>query len=323
MTLPVVQAGSTGAPVSVLSRTQTLIAESTGAMRRVGERLLADLPGAAHATIIELAEGSGTSPATVTRFCRALGFDGYSALRLQIASETGRAAGAGWEVDIGREVLPTDPIDAVANVVAGADVRAIQDTVAQLDVGVVGQVAAAMAVAGRIDVYGIGNSATVARELHLRLHRIGMRSWAWAEVHDGLTSAALLDPGDVALAISHSGRTTETVQMLAEAASHGATTVALTNFARSPLARVADLVLTTAVYETSFRPGSIAARHSQLTVVDVVYVAVAQRTHQRTTAALRATAKAVEAHRVTDGAGPGPGAGSGSGPVVRKGRRRR
>ena len=310
MTLPVVEgpaaaAGSAGAPGSVLARTQTLISESTGAMRRVGERLLADLPGAAHATIVELAERSGTSPATVTRFCRALGFDGYSALRLQIATETGRAAGAGWEVDIGREVLPTDAIDAVASVVAGADVRAIQDTISQLDLGAVEQVAAAMAGAGRIDVYGIGNSATVARELHLRLHRIGLRSWAWAEVHDGLTSAALLEPGDVALAISHSGRTVETVQMLTEAAGHGATTVALSNFSRSPLARVADLVLTTAVYETSFRPGSIAARHSQLSVIDVVYVAVAQRTHQRTTAALQATAKAVETHRVSDAADAG------------------
>ena len=85
--------------------------------------------------------------------------------------------------------------------------------------------------------------------------------------------------------------------MLTEAATHGATTVAVTNFPHSPLAQVAGLVLTTAVYETSFRPGSLAARHSQLSVADIVYVAVAQRTHERTTAALRATAKAVEAHR--------------------------
>lgn len=76
----------------------------------------------------------------------------------------------------------------------------------------------------------------------------------------GLTSATVLAGGDVGLAISHSGRTPETVQMLAEAAG---TTIALTNFPRSPLARLADLVLTTAVYETTFRPGSIAARHSQ------------------------------------------------------------
>lgn len=286
---------------SVLLRTQALLPDLSGAMRRVAEHLLTDLPAGARATIVELAERSGTSPATVTRFCRALGFDGYSALRLQIAMETGRAAAAGWDVGIGREVAPDDSIDAVSSVVTSADVRAIQDTVAKLDLADVERVAAALAAAHRIDIYGIGNSATVASELHLRLHRIGLCSWAWAEVHDGLASAAQLGTGDVALAISHSGRTTETVQMLREAAVHGATTVALTNFPRSPLAKLADVVLTTAVYETTFRPGSIAARHSQLTVIDLVYIAVAQRTHQQATDALAAAAEAVVDHRVPSG----------------------
>ena len=51
---------------------------------------LTDPAAASRATIVELAERSGTSPATVTRFCRALGFDGYADLRLGIAAETGR-----------------------------------------------------------------------------------------------------------------------------------------------------------------------------------------------------------------------------------------
>lgn len=298
MALPV--ATTESAPDSVALRAQALLPELSGAMRRVAEHLLTDLPAGAHATIVELAERSGTSPATVTRFCRALGFDGYSALRLQIAAETGWAAGAGWDSAIGREVAPGDPIDRVAAFVAGVDVRAIQDTVARLDLKTVERVADVLAKAHRIDVYGIGNSSTVASELHLRLHRLRLCSWAWAEVHDGLTSAAVLQPGDAALAISHSGRTTETVQMLTEAASRGATAIALTNFPRSPLAHIADLVLTTAVYETTFRPGSIAARHSQLTVIDLVYIAVAQRTHQLATAVLEVTAAAVAGHRVAD-----------------------
>lgn len=282
----------------VALRANALLPTLSGALRRVAEHLLADLPAGAHSTIVELAERSGTSPATVTRFSRALGFDGYAALRLQLATESGRAAGEGWDVAIGNEVAPGDPIDRVAAFVSGADVRAIRGTVAQLDLAIVKKVAGALAAAHRIDLYGIGNSATVAGELHLRLHRIGLCSWAWAEVHDGLTSAALLGRKDAALAISHSGRTAETLAMLTEAARRGATTIALTNFPDSPIAQLADLVLTTAVYETTFRPGSIAARHSQLTVIDLVYIAVAQRTHRQATDALAATAQAVAGHRV-------------------------
>ncbi|MET0417827.1 MAG: RpiR family transcriptional regulator, partial [Actinoplanes sp.] len=88
----------------VLLRVRSLLPEFTGALKRVAEHVLTDPAAASRATIVELAERSGTSPATITRFCRALGFDGYADLRLGIAAETGRARSAGWTVDIGREI---------------------------------------------------------------------------------------------------------------------------------------------------------------------------------------------------------------------------
>src|SRR5215510_8335077 len=98
--------GATGE--SLLARVRGSLPEFSGALRRVAEWILSDPAGAARSTIVELAERSETSPATVTRFCRALGFDGYADLRLAIAGETGRAAlPAGWMVDIGRGIYPT------------------------------------------------------------------------------------------------------------------------------------------------------------------------------------------------------------------------
>src|SRR2546430_3631627 len=118
----------------VLVRVRALLPEFTGALQRVAEQVLTDPAGAARATIVELAERSGTSPATVTRFCRALGFDGYADLRLGIASETGRAARqAGWSVDIGREIQPTDSLERVLHQIMAADTRALGDTSALLD----------------------------------------------------------------------------------------------------------------------------------------------------------------------------------------------
>jgi hypothetical protein len=107
----------------------------------------------------------------------------------------------------------------------------------------------------------------------------------------------LLKPGDVAIGISHSGATQETLEMLSVAASSGATTVALTNVPDSPLVEVADIVLTTATHETTFRPAPMASRLPQIIVLDLVYVAVAQRRHEQTIAALRITADAVSGHR--------------------------
>jgi DNA-binding MurR/RpiR family transcriptional regulator len=299
MTEPAVaEAAESGAPDSVLARVRIGLPEFTGALQRVAELVLADPAAAARATIVELAERSGTSPATVTRFCRALGFEGYSDLRLGIAGETGRAArSAGWTIDIGREIQPTDPLDRVLDQIMAADTRAMHDTAALLDLREVERAADAIAAGGRVDIYGEGGSALVGGEMQFSLHRIGVAAWSWSDVHNGLASAAQLRAGDVALGISHSGQTRETIELVAEAGSHGATTVALTSFPRSPLAEVADIVLLTATQATTFRPDALSARHPQLVVLDLLYIAVAQRTHERAHAAFQRTARAVDGHK--------------------------
>ncbi len=286
---------------SVLARLRAKLPEFTGALRRVAEQVLTDPAGASRATIVELAERSHTSPATITRFCRAVGFEGYADLRLAIAGETGRAArSAGWVVDIGREIEPGDPLERVLGQIMAADTRAMQDTAAMTDLAEVERAADAIAAAERVDIYGASGSALVGAEMQFSLHRIGIAAWSWPDVHNGLASAALLRSGDVALGISHSGQTRETIEMVAEAGSRGATTVALTSFPRSPLADVADVVLTTATQATTFRPDSLSARHPQLVVLDLLYIAVAQRTHERAHAAFQRTAQAVAGHRLRE-----------------------
>ncbi|GAA1385872.1 MurR/RpiR family transcriptional regulator [Catellatospora chokoriensis] len=292
---------STAGTDSVLARLRAKLPEFTGALRRVAEQVLTDPSGAARATIVELAERSHTSPATITRFCRAVGFEGYADLRLAIAGETGRAArSAGWLVDIGREIEPGDPLERVLGQIMAADTRAMQDTAAMTDLVEVERAADAIAAAERVDIYGASGSALVGAEMQFSLHRIGIAAWSWPDVHNGLASAALLSAGDVALGISHSGQTRETIEMVAEAGSRGAITVALTSFPRSPLADVADVVLTTATQATTFRPDSLSARHPQLVVLDLLYIAVAQRTHERAHAAFQRTAQAVAGHRLRE-----------------------
>jgi len=88
------------------------------------------------------------------------------------------------------------------------------------------------------------------------------------------------------------------VEALEEAAKHGATTVAVTNFPRSPLARTADLVLTTAARETTYRSGAMASRIAQLTVIDCLFIGVAQQVLPDARKALEETASAVRGHRL-------------------------
>ncbi|MFI6321127.1 MurR/RpiR family transcriptional regulator [Nonomuraea sp. NPDC050556] len=284
--------------MELLGRIRAEQGELPDALRRVAELILGDPAEAARSTIVDLAERSGTSTATITRFCRALGFGGYAELRVALATETGRVAQRQWETDIGQEILPDDGLDRVLGVVSGNDIRLIQETAAQLDLATVEKVARAISLARRVLLFGVASSASVAGEMEYRLQRIGIPTWSRSDAHSALTDAALLGQGDVAVGISHSGRTREVIEVLAEAGSHGAITVAVTSHPRSSLAEAAELVLTTANRETTFRSDGFAAIHSQLLVLDVVYVSVAQRTHQRTQEALDLTVRAVTGHRL-------------------------
>ena len=93
-----------------------------------------------------------------------------------------------------------------------------------------------------------------------KLHRIGLISFIATDLQSALTSAALLGPGDVALGISHTGTTTDVVDALRVARRQGAMTIAVTNYARSPITAEADLILVTAARETTFRTGAMASR---------------------------------------------------------------
>ena len=137
----------------------------------------------------------------------------------------------------------------------------------------------------------------LAEELQGRLYRIGVKTYAWSEVHTGLTSAAIQDSNTVAIGISTTGRTEETIQMLAEAGRAGALTVAISNNPASPLAELAALTLVTSIYEQSLQPDDLSAKHGQLLVLDLLYLLVAQENFDRSSAKLAASAAAVSSHR--------------------------
>lgn len=300
--------GDTGSKAHQQTTTVTvraLLPALSPAEQRVGRVITGDPAAAAKLTITQLAARAGTSETTVVRFCRAVGFGSYPELRLTLATEAGRLQGdAGPARVVGSDISPTDDLAEVVEKIAFADARAVEDTAAQLDIAVLGQVVDAVAAAGRVDIYGVGASAFVGLDFQQKLHRIGRVAYAWSDLHIALTSAALLGPGDVAFGISHTGTTRDTIDAFAEAGRRGARTVALTNFPRSPITRVADLVLTTAARETTFRSGAMASRLAQLTVVDCVFVGVAQRTYPQTQAALEATFEAVRSHRARTDRGP-------------------
>ena len=285
-------------PLGVRTRIQANVPQMSEAMTKLATLLLEEPLAPLEMSITELAARAGTSAATVTRFCRLIGYAGYLPFRVGVAADAGRLrADETWRVDIGRAFDPDDTPEQVLRTLSQSHQAALQATADSIDIDEVVRIAEAIATCAHVDIYGIGGSAVMAREMQLRLYRIGIQAHHWGEVHDGLTSAALLDEESVAIAISNTGRTIETIEMLAQAKSSGAFTLAITSNADSPLAALADVHLVTVAPDEYLQPDDLSAKHAQLFALDLLYLIVAQRNFARTATTLAASAAAVAPHR--------------------------
>jgi DNA-binding MurR/RpiR family transcriptional regulator len=288
----------TSEPGGLIVHISGLLPSLSPAEQRVARLVVSNPADAARRTITDLATSAETSEATVIRFCRSVGMEGYPQLRIRLAAEAARRIEPPDARVVGGDIPPGADFAQIIATIAFNDARAVEETAEQLDPAVCEKVVDAINGAGRIDIYGAGASGFVASDFQQKLHRIGRTAFYWPDVHTALTSAALLGKGDVAIGISHTGTTSDVVEVLEQSRSRGATTVALTNFPRSPITEVADFVLTTAARETTYRSGATASRLAQLTVVDCLFVGVAARNRNRTKRALEVTAEAVKGHRV-------------------------
>lgn len=261
--------------------------------------LLVEQPlDAAHWSIAELARRADTSSTSVVRCFQRLGYRHLKDLRVELATAATRA-----EVRHGDLLATTGDIDrrdtlaAIVAKVASNESLSIADTADALDLAALRRAVKLVAGARRVDCFGVGASSFVGGDLQQKLARIGRTALNWHDAHSAWTSAVTLDKRCVAVAVSHGGESADTVEFARLAGGAGAKTIAITNFAGSPLAAVADVVLTTAARETPFRSGAFGSRIAQLMVVDCLFTAVAQSSYDESLTALRATYAAV--HRRT------------------------
>lgn len=262
-------------------------------------RTIADDPTiVVDSTITEIAATCTTSVASVVRFCRAVGVNGYAALRMALATELGREsaqfpAAAGF----GSEISAADTLREATAKVAALELLAIEETIAHLDYDALSAAVDAVDGADRILLFGIGASGLAAADLGHKLLRIGHTPIVLRDAHEASAAAALGARKTVAIGFSHSGTTRETVHFLQTARSAATTTIGVTGAPSSPVASEVDHALLAHAREPRLRAGAMVSRIAQLALVDCLFVGVAQRRHAHTVHALQRTADATQTLR--------------------------
>lgn len=245
----------------------------TAAEKRIADYILECPAGVLELSAQALAQRADTAASAVVRFCKSLGFTGFSQFKMQLAVELSHKSPASYLAGI----EPEDDDAQVFRKIMSTNIQALQDTVSRMDTETFGAVAQLLSEAGSIHIYGIGTSAGLVGELQHRLMILGLQAWGYTDAVAMRLSTMNLKPGDVAVGISHSGRTMAVVDALELSRKNGAATVCLTSFPASPLAKCSDRVLTVYCDETKYPIEASAARIAQTAVVDALVAAISTR----------------------------------------------
>lgn len=214
----------------------------------------------------EMSMVCGTSQASIIRFGKILGYTGFKEMKIRMAQELGSMVPG-----IIADTETVRKLDFVKELLESS-IQALQKTSYSVDNTMLDSAIDAISGASQVDIYGAGESGIVGEDLHLKLKRLGIPGSIYSNPHLQAISAAALKPGDVAVGISFSGCTGNTIDAIDLAAKAGATTIAITNFSDFPLGEHADIILETDAGEPLLPYGSASSRIAQHFVVDLIFI---------------------------------------------------
>jgi RpiR family transcriptional regulator, carbohydrate utilization regulator len=261
--------------------------------KRIANRILENPQQTIRLPVTELASMADASEASVVLFCKKLGFRGYHDLKITLAEEIFNSS-----ADIHEEIERGDETPTIVKKVFNTSIQALTDSLKVLDVEAVDHAATSMLAARKIYVIGVGISGLIAKDLYMKLFRLGLNANYYDSEWSIRMAGVLAQEGDVIVAISHSGSTTAVVATLEEAHPRGVKTIGLTNYMNSPLTRHVDLLLLTSSRETGVREEEMTSRIAQLATVDSLFVAISNRSYDSSSALLKKTRAAVSNDKV-------------------------
>ncbi|RXJ02182.1 MurR/RpiR family transcriptional regulator [Anaerobacillus alkaliphilus] len=241
----------------------------TKSEQKVASIVLQQMEKVIYYSVTDLADAAEVGDATVLRFCRKIGLKGYQEFKLAIAKDLTVTS----QEDENGNGKPTSLPMSIAQYTKNA----IDETINFLDEAVLEKIIQLLDQAKSVHFFGVGTSGITALDAKNRFLRIGRRVDAIIDPHIQAMTAATLGHGDIVVGMSVSGSTKDTIDALELAKENGATVVAITFYARSPITKTADFVLISGGKESPLEGGSLAAKISQLFIIDILCTGLALR----------------------------------------------
>lgn len=299
------------APLLILS-IKNRYAQLNPALRQIADYLIANYDKVVDLGIGEIAAESGVSSSSVTRFIKTLGFKSFKSFQLELAKSLNTAAapaaqGAG-ENRITFEyggASARDTVEEICRKVFTSNLQMLSDTMQTLNYALIDHVSSLIMQARNVIFLGVGRSHVTAESGRIRLYRLGINCFCYADAHEQVVAASLAEERDVFIGISNYGRSASVVGNMALARRRGAATVGITSAEGSPLCQAAEHIFLTAYncdnmeyrrQNGSYEPAC--ENITQIALLDCIYMNVALKLDKRCMDNFYLTVKELEKERI-------------------------
>lgn len=244
--------------------------------KRAADYILRHMEQAAGLSIDRLAEAADVSQPTVLRMLRSLGFSGYKDFKYRLVSELAQSEAESQgaaEPMFGYTLRKQDTLEEIPSYMTATAAGMMEETLKNFSVRTYRKVVESIRKARLIDIYSVENSGVAAQDLLAKLLYLGLPCRYFSDAYYQRISAGRLTGEDVAVGISYSGASKDTVDAVRTAKRSGATTIVITNFHDSPISRYADILICTS-QEQFIYGNAIYSRMTQLLIVDMIYMGI-------------------------------------------------
>ncbi len=241
---------------------------------RVAEYMLEHMDDMENMTLARLAESADVSQPTVLRMLRKAGYGGFKELRIAVLKDKMKENVDKKVTDgdiLGMPFHKGEKIEDIPGRIVVNTIELLNDSLKSISAKALEKAVCAIDRAGRVGIFSVEDSNSVAIDLQTKLMYLGISCEYNCDYYLQSIQAGHMSTGDVAIGISYTGTSINTVDVLKSARNRGATTIAITNFTDTPLAEAADIMILTS--DRQFLQGNdIFSRTVHMAVVDMIYV---------------------------------------------------
>lgn len=262
-----------------LTKVRSAYNQFTKAEKKVADYILQNPREVLFMSITDLADVCEVGDTSVFRFCKTMELKGYQEFKMMLSLSLHDG-----KPDLGQmdgEINLNDTFAQVAEKVLNTNVKALTETYSLLKEENFELAIQYLGAAERVYFFGVGASMLTAMKAANKFLRIEPKVYCVQDPHMQAMVASMMSERDVAIAVSYSGATKDTIHVAELAKKAGARVICITRFVKSPLTSYSDVTLLCGANEGPLQGGSTSAEISQLFLVDLIYTEYYRRFYDK------------------------------------------